>query len=377
MLEVRILIAPDKFKGSLTAADACDAIARGIRQVVPDAELDLCPLSDGGEGFVDTVARASGARQVTRRVTGPLSEMRVDATFAISADGSTAIIEMSSASGIALLPPADRNPLATTTFGTGELIHFAAEMGCKRVLLGIGGSATCDAGIGCLQACGCHVILRSGEYATITEPLCGRDLDDVLMVKSGRGSPVDELDIAIACDVTNPLFGPTGSAFVYAPQKGASPDDVRTLDRMLRDFAVRIGKFDEANAPGAGAAGGIGFGLRAILGATMMPGIDVVMDAVNFARRATRADVIITGEGSLDAQSVNGKVVAGVARRAAGKQLFALAGRVDLDESSRKALGITHAAPIAPPGTPVDESVRRAAEFLESAAMTIARDWLR
>jgi glycerate 2-kinase len=368
---VRVLIAPDKFKGSLSAIAACDAIARGIARVDPTITLDLCPLSDGGEGFVDTIARATGARMVTRTVTGPLPEMRIDASFGVTVDGSTAIIEMSAASGVALLSIEDRNPLATTTFGTGELLRAAAQMGCRRVLLGIGGSATCDAGIGCLQACGCHVILRSGQYATMSEPLCGRDLDDILMIKTGRGGLVDGLDMTIACDVTNPLFGPSGSAYVYAPQKGASPDDVRLLDRMLHDFAARIGRLSEAAEPGAGAAGGIGFGLRSILGASMTRGADMVMNAVDFTRRAAQADLIITGEGSLDVQSLNGKVIAHVARHARGKRLIALAGRVAIDAATCSQLGIERAEPIAPPGTPVDESMRHAASFLEVAVERI------
>ena len=280
---MRILIAADKFKGSLTAPEACDAIAAGIRAAHADATIDLCPMSDGGEGFVDAMTRSRAGTKVTRRVVGPLPEIHVDATFAI-VDGHTAVIEMSAASGLALVPIADRNPLYTTTFGTGELIRYACDMGCRKILLGIGGSATCDAGVGCLQACGCHIVMSDHQYASITEPLCGRDLDEITFIKSHRGSSVDGVEIDIACDVTNPLFGRTGAARVFALQKGASPDDVDTLDRMLTSLSLRLGWDAIANRPGSGAAGGIGCGLAAMFSATLRSGVDLVIDATKAPR---------------------------------------------------------------------------------------------
>lgn len=327
---MNILIAPDKFKDSLDAKSAAIAIADGVSGAMPDTDIDLCPMSDGGEGFVESLVAAMNGRTIRRRVTGPLPEMKVDATFGIVGERlDTAVIEMSSAAGIALLPKEDRNPLYTTTFGVGELIRFAVEADCRRVLLGIGGSATCDAGIGCLQACGCHVILKSGEYARDSEPLCGRDLDDVLMVKSGRGSRVDGVEIVVACDVTNPLYGPAGSARVYGPQKGASPGDVELLDRMLESFAKRIGRDELAKQPGTGAAGGIGFGLAAMFDAKLTPGFKLVADAVSLRSRVANADLVFTGEGCFDETSLRGKVTGGVIElaREFGRPVVVLSGQ--------------------------------------------------
>jgi glycerate 2-kinase len=362
---VRIVIAADKFKGSLTAPAACAAIARGIRRAKPAAEIDLCPMSDGGEGFVDAITTAANGSLVTRRVRGPLTEMSVDATFGVIDDGRTAVIEMSSAAGLALLPPAERNPLYTTTFGVGELIRYAVEMECRRVLLGIGGSATCDAGIGCLQACGCHIVLRSEEYASLTEPLRAIDLDDVVIIKSGRGSRVDGVEIVIACDVTNPLLGPSGAAAVYGPQKGASPRDVERLDRMLGELVQRQKWSAFADQPGAGAAGGIGVGLAAMFQATLSPGFDLVAKATRLAERIVGANVVITGEGSLDAQTGNGKTPSGVARlaRAAGARCVAFAGRATENISGFEEVHVLCNAEI-------DEAtaMSRAADLLEERA---------
>ena len=367
---MHVLIAADKFKGSLTAPEACDAIALGIRDAVPDAPIDLCPMSDGGEGFVDAMTRSRGGTKVTRRVTGPLPEQQVDATFAI-VDGHTAIIEMSAASGLALLAPADRNPLYTTSFGTGELIRYAADVGCRKILLGIGGSATCDAGVGCLQACGCHVVMSDGQYASITEPLCGRDLDNIALIKSHRGSNVDGVTIEIACDVVNPLFGPTGSARVFAPQKGASPDDVETLDRMLTSLTHRLGWDEIAMSPGSGAAGGIGCGLAAMFAATLRSGVELVIDATNLRERISQADLVITGEGRLDATSLGGKVVGGVARlcRELGRPCAAIVG--DIDRSADlSSLVFSHVEALTSDSSAA-EAIARAADCLRDRAQRL------
>src|SRR5947207_1194337 len=188
---MRILIAPDKFKGCLPAAAVCDAIAQGVLSADPRADVDRCPMADGGEGTVAALVAATKGELVTRQVTGPLPHMKVDATFGVLGDGETAVIEMAAASGLALLAPADRNPLNTTTYGTGELMLAAVQMGAKRIILGIGGSATIDGGIGCAQACGLPVILEAGEAISDTEPLVGADVDRVVLVKHGRGSPMD------------------------------------------------------------------------------------------------------------------------------------------------------------------------------------------
>ncbi len=324
---MHILIAPDKFKDSLNAIEVCDAIARGAQKAFPDATIDRCPMSDGGEGFVDALVSASGGRSTSTRVTGPLPEMKIDAKVGWL-DSTRAVIEMSSAAGLAMLPAADRNPMYTTTFGVGELMVSAVNQGARKILLGVGGSATCDAGIGCLQACGCHIILRSGGYAKKTEPLCGRDMDDVVLIKSHRGSPLDGVEIIVACDVTSPLFGESGAALVFGRQKGASQEECRELDRMLQQLAERTGTVQIAALSGSGAAGGIGFGLRAFLGAGFESGFELVASAVGLAQRIDRADVIITAEGRLDSTSFHGKLTARIAElaRSRHKTLITLCG---------------------------------------------------
>ncbi len=346
---MRILLAPDKFKGCLSATLVCAAMAEGIRRSDPAIEIDSCPLSDGGEGFVDAIVSASKGRLSSADVCGPLPERRVRATYGSIDNGTTAVIEMSQAAGLELLAPSERNPLYTTTFGVGELIRRACAEGCKNILLGIGGSATCDAGVGCLQACGCHITLASGEYASPGEPLCGQDLDQIVRIKSGRGSPVDGARIVIACDVRNPLLGPNGTAYVYGPQKGASSADVVRLDAMLKALATRCGWTDLVNRPGAGAAGGIGVGLMALFGATMSRGFEIVRDATELSDRIARADLVLTGEGKIDAQTAQGKVVAGVSELALrlGKRCVAVAGKID-DASG---LPLDHAIELNDPDT--------------------------
>lgn len=373
---MRIVIAPDKFKGSLTAPEAADAIARGVRETFPQAELDLCPLADGGEGTVDALVAATGGRIERRRVTGPLPWMKVEAAFGVLGDGKTAVVEMAAASGLALLTPADRDPLATTTFGTGELLVAAATMpGVEQILLGIGGSATCDAGIGCAQACGLPVILEDGQPVAPTEPLCGRDLPSVVLVKHGRGSPVERVRITVACDVTSPLYGPDGAAPVFGPQKGATPEIVRQLDDSLRRLAERLWKVTEARTPGAGAAGGLGFGMLAFFGATLRPGFEIVADAIRLRERLRGADLCLTGEGRLDASSLTGKAPVGVARvcQELGVPCVALVGSVGDGAGKALAAGFTRYRVIQPSGTSLEESMRDAGPLLTRAAAAAVR----
>jgi glycerate kinase len=373
---MRVVVAPDKFKGSLTAPQVCEAIAAGIRSVHPDAVIDLCPMADGGEGTVAALVAATGGRLETRRVTGPLPEMKVDATFGVlgptGADsaGRTAVIEMAAASGLALLEPGDRSPLNTTTFGTGELLMAAAGLGVSHIILGIGGSATNDGGVGCAQACGLPVILEGGEPVSPTEPLCGRDLPSVVLVKHGRGSPVERVRITVACDVSNPLFGPGGAAYVYGPQKGATPEEVRELDAALRGLAQRTGKVTEALTPGAGAAGGLGFGMLAFFGAALRPGVAIIIDAVGLRERLEGADLCITGEGRLDAQSLSGKAPIGVARlcREVGVRCVAVVGAAGEGADAALDEGIEEIHAIHDGSTSLEESIRTARERITRAA---------
>jgi len=341
---MKIVIAPDKFKGCLSAAEVADAIAAGARQARADVQLDLCPMADGGEGTVAALVAATGGKLVTRRVTGPLPEMKVDATFGILGDGETAVIEMAAASGLALIARIeDRDPMSTTTFGTGELLVAAAQLGAKNCILGIGGSATVDGGIGAAQACGLPVILEDGRPVSPTEPLCGRDLGSVVLIKHGRGSPVERMKITVACDVTNPLYGPTGAAAVYGPQKGATPEQVRELDAALMQLACRTEMQKEAQTPGAGAAGGLGFAMLAYFGATLRSGIETIIDATRLRERLENADLCITGEGRLDAQSLHGKTPVGVARLCRDLKIpcIAIAGSLGPDLQAARAEGLT------------------------------------
>ncbi|HWB53229.1 MAG TPA: glycerate kinase [Tepidisphaeraceae bacterium] len=365
---MRIVIAPDKFKGSLGAAEVAEAIAAGVRDKYPDAQLDLCPMADGGEGTVAALVKATSGHTITRQVTGPLAEMKVDAVFGILGDNQTAVIEMSAASGLSLLKDADRNPLNTTTVGTGELLCAAAEAGATHIILGIGGSATCDGGIGCAQGAGLTVLLRDGSAVSPTEPLTARDLDQVLMVKYARGSPVDRVKITVACDVTNPLFGPDGAAVVYAPQKGASASEVAQLDQMLQRLAERTGKLNEANTPGAGAAGGLGFGMLAFFAATLRPGIEIVIDAVNLADRLRGADLCITGEGKLDHSTLSGKTAAGVARlcREIGVPCAAIGGSVEANAGLEQLFN--RMVQLRQPGMSLQESMSQTRQLLRQTA---------
>lgn len=376
---MRVVIAPDKFKDCLAAPDVAEAIARGVRDVVPDAAVDLCPMADGGEGTVQALVAATGGRFETRRVTGPLPEMKVDARFGVLGDGTTAVVEMSAASGLALLAPEDRNPLHTTTFGTGELLVAAATIpGVTRIILGIGGSATTDAGIGCAQACGLPVILEHGAPVAMTEPLCGRDLAEVVLIKHGRGSPVERVKITVACDVTNPLYGPSGAAYVFGPQKGATPDDVRQLDDMLKALAQRLGKTAEANTAGAGAAGGLGFGMLAFFtNATLRSGVDIVIDATRLRERLGGADLCITGEGRFDDTSFGGKSVGGVARlcNELGVPCVAIVGDADKAGADRaRTHDLSGLSVIRPSGMPLPEAIRRAGELLQQSAAAVLRE---
>lgn len=373
---MRIVIAPDKFKEALPAGDVAAAIASGVRRVLPDAQIDLVPMADGGEGTVEALLAATGGSRRRSVVTGPLGEP-VKATWGILGDGRTAVIEMAAASGLALVPLNRRDPTRTTTFGTGELVRAALDAGAAHVLIGIGGSATTDGGTGAAQAVG--VAFRDARDNPPTRPMTGGDLAGLSRIDLGaRDGRIAGVSIEAACDVDNPLLGPRGAAAVYGPQKGATPEQVAELDRGLSHLADLIerdiGK-DVRRFAGAGAAGGLGAGLVAFLGARLRAGIDIVMDATRLRERIRGADLVITGEGRLDAQSMMGKVIAGVGRAAndAGVPVVALVGTVgDGAETALAVLRSYH--PITPEDTPLPEALARTAKNLErSAAELIER----
>lgn len=397
---MRIVVAPDKFKGCLTADQVAEALARGALRACPDAQVDLCPMADGGEGMVDVMVRATGGKIVQRLVTGPLVGMKVEAPIGLLGDGSTAVIEMASASGLALLSAGQRNPLRTTTYGTGELIKHAVQLGARRIILGIGGSATVDGGIGCAQACGATIFFENGTpYSSGGRRLTGADVANVLKVvpvkapadqppqgkalvrrrpDRGQAAPPSEfaeVELVVACDVGNPLYGPDGAAPIFGPQKGATPDQVEYLDAALRKLADRSGRPDLADAPGAGAAGGLGFGMMAFFGATLRSGVEIVMEALKLRQRLQGADLCLTGEGRLDGQSAAGKTAVGVSRlcRELGIPCVAVAGSIGPGADAVYEEGIDAYFSICDGPMKLEEAMAGADPLLTRAAVNILR----
>lgn len=312
---MKIVIAPQAFKGSLHAADVAEAIARGIRQVFPEAQLVLTPIADGGEGTVQALVRATGGIFQQSRVMGPLREPVV-ARWGMLGDKRTAVIEMAAASGLPLIPREERNPLRTTTYGTGELVTQALDRGVTKLIIGIGGSATNDGGVGMAQALGVRFLDAEGREL----PLGAAGLSRLARIDiSGLDRRVSELEVDVATDVNNPLCGPNGAAAVYGPQKGATPEMVRELDAALSHYADILRRdlgVDIKDMPGAGAAGGLGAGLVAFLHATLQPGVEIVFRALEIDKVLAGADLVITGEGRMDSQDIYGKAPISLAQRA-------------------------------------------------------------
>ena len=313
---MRIVVAPNAFKGSMSALDAAQAIAEGVRTAAPDVELVLIPIADGGDGTVDALVAATDGEQRTLVVRGPRSD-RVDAGYGLIGAGSTAVIEMAKAAGLALLPPEKRDPRVTTTYGVGELLQRAYDDGARHFIVGIGGSATNDGGAGMAQALGYHLLDEQGHEL----PPGGLALQRLARIHvGGVHANWKEAVVEVASDVTNPLTGPNGASAVYGPQKGATPEMVAELDAALRRFAEVIHRdlgIDVETLPGAGAAGGLGAGLVAFTGARLRPGAEMVIENLRLDERLAGADLVITGEGRLDSQTARfGKGPAAVARHA-------------------------------------------------------------
>lgn len=318
MSKFRICVAPDSFKGSLTAGEAARCISSAFREVFGRNLETICiPMADGGEGTVAAITESTGGRTVRVQVKDPLGR-KIRAGYGISGDGTTAIIEMAAASGLPLLAPEERNPLVTSTCGTGELILDAARKGVRHIVLGIGGSATVDGGTGMARALGIRFLDAGGREL----PPGGGALKDLAQIDtSGLDKRLRAIKFEVACDVTAPLCGPTGAARVFGPQKGATPAMVNQLEASMKRLAAvvkRLTGLDLAGKPGTGAAGGMGMCLIPFLGAKLRSGIDLVMDTVQLEKRIKGCDLVITGEGRIDGQTVQGKTPAGVAR-AAGK----------------------------------------------------------
>ena len=324
---MKIVIAPQAFKGSISALRAAEMMAEGVRRVLPDARTELVPVADGGDGTLETLVEASGGQIRSSQVVGPLGETR-PAVWGAMGDGRTAVIEMARTSGLALVAVEDRNPLVATTYGLGQAIRDALDSGFRRFILGIGGSATNDAGAGMAQALGARLLDANGDDL----PHGGAALADLHRIDlSGLDPRVAGSDIAVACDVTNPLTGPEGASAVYGPQKGATPEMVALLDAALAHLAavVRRDLGVEIDAvPGAGAAGGLGGGMIGFLGGHLEAGVDIVLETVGLDSRLEGARLVITGEGSVDYQTVYNKAPIGVARlaKARGIPVVAIAG---------------------------------------------------
>ena len=344
---MKVVIAIDSFKGSLSTNEASSAVASGIRKVYENAEIITLPLADGGEGTVNAIVQGTHSCLHKVSVCGPLGE-KVDAEYGIMSDGKTAIVEMASSSGLTLVPPEKRNPLFTTTYGVGEVIKDAIAKGCRSFIVGIGGSATNDGGAGMLQALGFGLYDKDGNSIA----LGARGLESLEKIDTSDAiSELGECTFNIACDVTNPLCGANGASAVFGPQKGATPETVKSLDKWLSNFAEltekKLGK-NFASIPGTGASGGLGFAFVAYLGATLRSGIDIVTEAVGLEECVKNADIVITGEGRVDAQTAMGKAPAGVAKIAKkyGKTVIALAGSVAKDAYECNSHGIDSIFPI-------------------------------
>lgn len=372
----RVLIAADKFKGSLTAVQVAERVTAGLRRVVPEAEIEALPVADGGDGTVDAAVTAGFERREVR-VIGPLGEP-VTAAYALRGD--TAVVEMAEASGLQRLPAGVFAPLTATTYGAGELLRAALDSGARTIVFGVGGSATTDGGSGMLAALGARFLDADGEPVGpgggALRALAAADL-------SGLDPRLAEIEFVLASDVDNPLTGPKGAPAVYGPQKGATPEDVAVLDAALGHFAQVLEQAigpraaEYVTSPGAGAAGGIGYGAL-IVGAGFRPGIEVMLDVLGFAPALERATLVITGEGSLDEQTLHGKAPAGVAAaaRAAGKEVVAVCGRLALSPETLGRAGIARAYPLTEVEPDVQRCIADAGPILESVAERVAQDFL-
>ncbi|MFI6372882.1 glycerate kinase [Streptomyces sp. NPDC050546] len=364
----RVVVAPSGFKESLSAEAAADAIAAGVRRVLPDAEIDLVPLVDGGEGTALALAAATGGRLVTVPATGPVGET-IGAHFAVLGSGDTAVVEMAAVAGLSLVPRDLRDPGATTTYGVGELIRSALDLGVRRILVGCGDSGTSDGGAGALQALGARLLDEEGREL----PYGGAGLARLHRVDPrGLDPRLAEVELLVACNPYNVLCGERGVARVFGPQKGATPVQVEELSAGLENWAfvltrdVAVPGTDLRSGPGTGASGGLGAGLAA-LGARLLPRFDVLLDHLDLDARLARADLVVTAEGALDHQTPRGKVPAEVARRAKlhGRPVLALAGT--LGEGAHEVPGVDAFSGILPAPMALAEALVRASELLTDA----------
>ena len=375
---MKFVLAPDSFKESMTATEAVSAMSDGVLAVFPDAEIVRRPMADGGEGTVEAVALALGGETLTVEVADALGRPTV-ASYAYVADRSLAVIEVAAAAGLELISPDERDILRASSFGVGEIILSALDVGATEFLIGLGGSATNDAGTGMLTALGARFTDDAGQPL---EP-GGAALSGLAQIDlSGLDSRLRDVRVRLACDVTAPLLGPSGATAVFGPQKGATPADAEVLESALqRLVAVYSDSFDETrhDRPGAGAAGGLGFAFQQFLDADSEPGVQIVADTVKLDQAVVGADWVFTGEGGVDAQTVMGKTPFGVAQIAlrAGARVVIFAGRVAPDAEVPLEHGVDRLVAITPEGTPLAEAFRQAPEFLTRATEDVCRTFSR
>jgi glycerate kinase len=389
---MKILIAPDKFKGALNARQVAENIAKGLRDVLPDAEIEIVPMADGGEGAAEAICEARGGSWLKCKAHDPIGR-EIEARYAWIEDGKLAVMEMSEAAGMRRLSENERNPVRATTFGVGEMILDATNRGANQIVIGLGGSATNDGGWGMARALGFRFFsdrkeLTDGvsELAKLTKITFPEKVVGALAAASAQPKdrrltqPPLQLTlpkIIAAVDVRNPLLGKNGATPVFGPQKGASKDELKVLEDALTRLADVVAEefgFDYRDKPGAGAAGGLGFGLMSFCGATVRPGFDVVAEAVGLESKMKNVDLVITGEGSLDRQTLEGKTPAGVARmaRKLGKKVFAIVGRVSGNGQVREIFDGVYQN--ARPGMSEKENMGRAAELLRENARELAKE---
>ena len=344
---MKIVTAIDSFKGSLTSMQAGNALKDGVLRVYPDAKITVLPVADGGEGTVDALVEGMGGRLQTVKALNPIGD-KIECVYGIIAESKTAVIEMSAAAGITLISETERNPLNTTTYGVGEMIIDAIKKGCRNFIIGIGGSATNDGGIGMLQALGFDILDSDGRQVSMG----GRGLGEICAIDNQNVIPeLKECKFSIACDVTNPLCGENGCSAVFGPQKGADAEMVLRMDAWLLNYA-RLAKCVNSDAdenyPGVGAAGGLGFAFKTFLGGTLEKGIDLILNEINLEKHIEDADIVVTGEGRLDRQTVMGKAPSGVAKIAKkyDKPVIAFAGSVTKDALKCNEAGIDAFFPI-------------------------------
>ena len=367
------VLAPDSFKESMTAEQACQAMQRGIQKVFADAHFIHVPMADGGEGTVDALVSCLNGQVIDCEVTGPLSTQKVKTYFGLIEEGQTAVIEMAKANGIHLLEPSQRNPLLTTTFGTGEMIKSALDLGVSKIIMGLGGSITNDAGAGMAQALGAKFLdAHSNEVA-----VGGGQLDQIRRIDIlGLDARLKQVEIVIASDVNNPLTGVNGASHVFGPQKGATAEMVQQLDQNLTYFAELVSQqlnIDVKDIAGAGAAGGLGFGLMVFAGAGIRSGVELVIEQTQLAEKIAQAEYVFTGEGKIDFQTKFGKTPYGVAQVAKrlNKPVIAFSGLVGDGVDELYDLGFTQIIGINPSGFTLEDAMQNAERYLEDAVVTV------